>query len=71
MTDGGVFGWKGKWEGTERRKGGSVIGIYYIRQKPIFTKKKVTKLKENLIPILYKPKDAIVCGLKGKHLFHI
>lgn len=40
MTDGGVFGWKGKWEGTERRKGGSVIGIYYIRQKPIFTKKK-------------------------------
>lgn len=40
MTDGGVFGWKGKWEGTERRKGESVIGIYYIRQKPIFTKKK-------------------------------
>lgn len=40
MTDGGVFGWKGKWEGTERRKRGSVIRIYYIRQKPIFTKKK-------------------------------
>lgn len=40
MTDGGVFGWERRWEGTERRKGGGVQSGYITKGKNQFSLKK-------------------------------
>lgn len=59
----------GKGGGKELRgeKGESVIGIYYIRQKPIFTKKKKgIKFSFNLVTYLLHTKECYCLCIKRK-----